>query len=38
LYVERLGVVLHYGAERPHVERAKKVTLDSKLTSYLQAK
>jgi hypothetical protein len=38
LYVERLGMVLHYGAERPHVELAKKVTPDSKMTSYLQAK
>jgi hypothetical protein len=38
LYVERLGLVLHYGAERPRVELAKKVTPDSKMTSYLQAK
>jgi hypothetical protein len=38
LYLERLGLVLHYGAERPHAELAKKVTPDSKLTSYLQAK
>jgi hypothetical protein len=39
LYVERLGVVLHYGAERPNVELArKKAAPDSKMTSYLQAK
>jgi hypothetical protein len=38
LYLERLGVVLHYAAARPHVEMAKKVTPDSKLASYLQAK
>ena len=39
LYVERLGIVLHYGAERPNVELArKKVTPDAKMTSYLQAK
>ncbi len=39
LYVERLGIVLHYGATRPNVELArKKVTPDSKMNSYLQAK
>lgn len=39
LYVERLGIVLHYGAERPNVELArKKVTPDAKMNSYLQAK
>lgn len=39
LYVERLGIVLHYGATRPNVELAqKKVTPDAKMSSYLQAK
>jgi hypothetical protein len=39
LYVERLGLVLHYGAERGNVEVArKKAAPDSKLSSYLQAK
>jgi hypothetical protein len=39
LYVTRLGIVLHYNAERPNVELAKKkVTPDSKMNSYLQAK
>ncbi len=39
LYVQRLGIVLHYNAERPNVELARqKVTPDSKLNSYLQAK
>ena len=39
LYVERLGIVLHYGAERPNVELARrKVTPDAKMNSYLQAK
>ena len=39
LYVERLGIVLHYSAERPNVELArKKVTPDAKMNSYLQAK
>ena len=39
LYVKRLGIVLHYNAERPNVELArKKGTPDSKMNSYLQAK
>ena len=39
LYVEQLGIVLHYGAPRPNVEVAqKKVEPDAKLNSYLQAK
>jgi hypothetical protein len=39
LYVERLGLVLHYGAERGNVELArKKAAPDSKMSSYLQAK
>ena len=39
LYVERLGIVLHYNAERPNVQLAgKKITPASKMNSYLQAK
>jgi len=39
LYVKRLGIVLHYNAERPKVELArKKGAPDSKINSYLQAK
>ena len=39
LYVTRLGIVLHYNPERPNVELArKKLTPDSKMNSYLQAK
>jgi hypothetical protein len=39
LYVERLGIVLHYGAGRPNVELAQKKTApDAKMSSYLQAK
>src|ERR1700691_5420385 len=39
LYVKRLGIVLHYNAERPNVELArKKAVPDSKINSYLQAK
>jgi hypothetical protein len=39
LYVERLGMVLHYGAERGNAELArKKAAPDSKMASYLQAK
>jgi hypothetical protein len=39
LYVERLGIVLHYGDGRPNVELTqKKVAPDAKMNSYLQAK
>lgn len=39
LYVERMGIVLHYGAERPDVELArKKVAPDAGMSSHLQAK
>jgi hypothetical protein len=39
LYVERLGIVLHYGADRPKEALVqKKVVPDAKLNSYLQAK
>jgi hypothetical protein len=39
LYVERLGIVLHYGAGRPNAELAqKKAAPDAKMSSYLQAK
>jgi hypothetical protein len=39
LYVERMGIVLHYNPERPSVELAhNKVTPYSKMNSYLQAK
>jgi hypothetical protein len=39
LYVERMGIVLHYGAGRANVELAqKKAAPDAKMNSYLQAK
>ena len=39
LYVERLGIVLHYVPARPNVELAqKKAAPDAKMSSYLQAK
>ncbi|HWO27937.1 MAG TPA: hypothetical protein VNO32_03980 [Candidatus Acidoferrum sp.] len=39
LYLERLGIVLHYGVGRPNVELAqKKAVPDSRMSSYLEAK
>jgi len=39
LYVEQLGIVLHYGVERVNVELAqKKAAPDARMSSYLQAK
>lgn len=39
LYVERMGIVLHYDAGRANVEVAqKKAAPDGKMSSYLQAK
>jgi hypothetical protein len=39
LYLERLGIVLHYGVDRPNVELAqKKAVPDSRMSSYLEAK
>jgi hypothetical protein len=39
LYVERLGIVLHYGTARSNAELAqKKPAPDAKMSSYLQAK
>ncbi len=39
LYVERLGIVLHYAGKRPNVELAQKQAApESKMSSYSQAK
>ncbi len=39
LYVERMGIVLHYGVGRPNLELAqKKIAPDARMNSYLQAK
>jgi hypothetical protein len=39
LYLERMGIVLHYDAGRANVELAqKKAAPDTKMSSYLQAK